>query len=234
MDLQQLTQSLRDPAVFAQHVKTNNALKSAGLSALVIAALLFAYNAFSVFKTLGEYNIPANFRNIWHLLWSTQGENAGTSFFLYLYVWGAPILLLAGIGLLVAANATKGTHSQSQHQRYLSGGYVARQEPLGLKFADANQRGAKIDLVVLTHPAQRQEDYAQMMAYLRGRVQDKEEGKRVSKAMARVRGTATPLSQLMPDLTAQNLVAGAVKSDPVVVMPPAAPGGKVEILATAH
>lgn len=234
VDLQQLTQSLRDPAVFNQHVKTNNSLKSGGIAALIGGLILLGYNAFSVFRTLSEYNLPFTFGNIWDLLWSTDGANAKSTAYLYLAVYGAPILIVTGIVLLVIASRNKDSHAAGQHQRFLSGGYVARQEMIGLKYSETNERGAKKDLVVLTHPAQDQAQYQQMVAYLRQRVADKEEGKRVAKAMARKHGAPTPLSELMPDAPAQNFVAAAVKSDPVVVMPPKSPGGNPEILATSN
>ena len=234
VNLQQLTQSLRDQAVFNQHVKTSSPLRNAAIGSLIIAALLFAYNIFSVFTSMGRLGVPFNFGNFWTLLWSTEGVTAKDSVYLYLYVWGAPILLLVGIGLLVAANMTKSSHGAGQYQRYLAGGYVARQEPLGIKFSDPGQRGAKVDLVVLTHPAQSDADFAQMMVYLRQRAADKAEGKRIGKEMSRAHGKPTPLGQLMPDLPAtQNLVSRTFSANPIVVMPPASPGGMVDLLKTS-
>lgn len=228
VNLQQLTESLRDPAVFNQHVKTNNPLRGAGIGALALGLLFMAYNAFSTWRAVS--GTPISF---WKVFWTTEGATGKDTVWLYIYVYGGPILLLAGIVLLVLSFMNSGSHSQGQHERYLRGGYVAHQEQLGIKYSETTQRGARIPLAVLTAPGQSDEDYAQMVQYLRQRVADKEEGKRVSKAMARVHGGPVPLSTLMPDLPAQNLVGRYFPFDPVVVMPPAKPGGVPEILKTS-
>lgn len=132
VNLQQLTESLRDPAVFNQHVKTNNPLRGAGIGALVFGLLFMGYNAFSTWRTVNDAPFPISF---WSVFWSTEGATSKDTVWLYIYVYGGPILLLAGIVMLVLSFMNSGTHSQGQHERYLRGGYVAHQEQLGIKYS---------------------------------------------------------------------------------------------------
>jgi hypothetical protein len=136
---------LANPETFAKRVRLGrtSAAWANTLLLLGIAGLLF--------KIVGTFNILSeNPRaNIWRAYFSTVGGDPVSTAWKVIIAWGPLVaIVVAGIFLLYSA-ATRSSAVKGAYDEFHARGYIARQVPTGLAFANGNKT---VPLVVLSHP----------------------------------------------------------------------------------
>lgn len=149
-------------------------------------------------------------------------------------LWLGLALVVAGIVCIAIAAMMAPKVAETSHQRYLSGGYVARGERIGYRFT---ARSANTDIVLLTHPSQDGNQFASLLQYVHQRPANADKP-----TLARVEGVArviaqssvasAALSTVFPDIQAPNVITRARRSAFVVVVPAAVPGKPPQIYET--
>lgn len=147
-------------------------------------------------------------------------------------VYGVTAVGVSGafVIMLLTYQARRARFLSGLYSRFQQGGYVA--VPTKLIHGDMSEGDGLAAHFILSHPAQGEEEFAHLIESLRKAVSDPAGAERVRMSLARAAASRTPLGDVFPDLRIPNLVTVDDPAYYMVVLPPATPGQKTDIIGS--
>lgn len=226
-----LSQQLRDPAIFATHVVPQRPLKKAANGFMGVGALFIVLKLVIDVVNGISIGIPQRLWVHW-ILNPNPGSGNRAEILSWVGLYIAPVLLVIGIVLFFMDRASSKGYVEKIHGQYLhQSGYAATQLPLN--FGLQNGRNV-VELVLVAGPNQPDADLEQLHQHLVHRFAgvDKKEKRRLQKLLNGMGDKAVPVNRVFPDVNAPSFVAFTRGSQVVVVLPTADPTKAPQVLAT--
>ena len=223
MSLTQVHADLSTADGFARRVVVARPAVTVAKGLVAVAAIAFAYNLFSTFRTIMEH--PG--LNFVRIFLSTDGGNP----YFVLLVWAPIVVLPLALIFWVYARSTAQRVEHAAYLDYASNGYVVTQRPLGFAAMNGNQ---PVQVQLLSHPAVTAESFEQAYAAITAHLAslDKKALKKTASSLGKVASAPQPATVLVATVPAELQLSGPIgKTEWIAVLPPKTAGGKTRYFA---
>lgn len=223
MSLTQVNADLSTADGFARRVVVARPAVTIAKALIAVAALAFAYNLFSTFRTIMEH--PG--LNFLRVFLSTDGGNP----YFVILVWAPIIVLPLALIFWVYARSTAQRVEHAAYLDYAANGYIVSQRPLGFAAMNGNQA---VPVQLLSHPSVTPESFEQAYAAITAHLAslDKKALKKTAASLGKVAGAPQPATTLVPTVPPVLQLSGPIgKTEWIAVLPSKTAGGKTRYFA---